>query len=166
MSLIGRIDEVVKLVKDGVLEKDWKLIVDSYEILTGVTMDIPEEEEDPIKQMMRRLEQLEKDRAVVKETLKTKPTKVNKAKTSKEKNVESSKTNGRQNKFEEMMGEISREVANENGFDKINDKVNPTPRTRKAYTPATLTCTRCKKTEQVNPMFKKDDYRCNNCIGK
>lgn len=161
MSISDNINDLEVMIKSGILERDWNYIKDAYLILTGNDIELPEEE-GLIKEMMRRLERLEKGSKT--ETPPKKPSKVQNK--TKEQKVEPAKSNGRINKFEEMAKELNLEIKKENGFDKINDNVPPTPRTRKPYTPVTLTCTRCKKTEEVNPMFKKDDYRCNNCIGK
>ena len=67
------------------------------------------------------------------------------------------------NKFEEMMG---LDVDKPEGYDKINDDVSRSPRTRSGYKSATMACNDCGKTLDVNPIFKKDNYVCDRCIGK
>ena len=52
------------------------------------------------------------------------------------------------------------------GYDKINDDVSRSPRTRSGYKSATMACNDCGKTLDVNPIFKKDNYVCDRCIGK
>jgi hypothetical protein len=67
------------------------------------------------------------------------------------------------NKFEEMMG---LEVDKPEGYDSIDDSGPRSPRTRGGYKPASLVCQDCSRTFDVNPMFKKDNYVCDRCIGK
>jgi hypothetical protein len=67
------------------------------------------------------------------------------------------------NKFEEMMGLT---IDKEEGYDKINDNVARTPRSRKQYNPELITCNSCNKTFNVNPMFKKENYICDRCVAK
>jgi len=67
------------------------------------------------------------------------------------------------NKFEEMMG---LDVDKPDGYDKINDDITRSPRTRGGYKPATMICNECGKSLDVNPIFKKDNYVCDRCVGK
>jgi hypothetical protein len=67
------------------------------------------------------------------------------------------------NKFEEMMG---LEVDKPEGYDNIDDSGPRSPRTRSEYNSATVVCEECKKDIQVNPIFKRDNYVCDRCVGK
>ena len=67
------------------------------------------------------------------------------------------------NKFEDMDDIV---VDKPDGYDKIDDNVKRTRRTRRAYQPVTLTCDDCGKQVKVNPMFKKDRFVCDRCVGK
>ena len=67
------------------------------------------------------------------------------------------------NKFEEMLGI---EVDKPEGYDNIDDSGPRSPRTRSGYQPAQMTCAECSKVVAVNPIFKKDNYVCDRCIGK
>jgi hypothetical protein len=67
------------------------------------------------------------------------------------------------NKFEEMMG---LDVDKPEGYDKIDDSGPRSPRTRGGYKPATMQCEECKRSVDVNPIFKKDNYICDRCVGK
>ena len=67
------------------------------------------------------------------------------------------------NKFEEMMG---LDVDKPEGYDKIDDSVSISPRNRGGYKPVSLTCVECNRSVDVNPIFKKDSYICDRCVGK
>ena len=76
---------------------------------------------------------------------------------------ESRTPNFTHNKFEDMDDIV---VDKPDGYDKIDDSVKRTRRTRRAYQPITLTCDDCGKHVKVNPMFKKDRFICDRCVGK
>ena len=42
----------------------------------------------------------------------------------------------------------------------------PTERKRTAYKPVEQTCTRCNKSEMVNPTHARENYTCNRCLGR
>ena len=67
------------------------------------------------------------------------------------------------NKFEDM---LDLHVDRPEGYDKINDNVKRTPRTRKGFETVDLFCISCNKTFQVNPIFKKNNYVCDRCVAK
>ena len=66
------------------------------------------------------------------------------------------------NKFEEMM---SLDVDKPEGYDKIDDSGPRSPRARNDYSPVKMTCEECNKVFSVNPVFKKDNYVCDRCVG-
>lgn len=63
------------------------------------------------------------------------------------------------NKFEEM-SDLQIDDEKEDWYDKINDNVAPSPRSREKYKPAKVHCEDCNKTIEVNPMFARTPYRC------
>ena len=67
------------------------------------------------------------------------------------------------NKFEEMM---SLDIDKPEGYDKIDDSGPRSPRARNDYSPVKMTCEECNKVFSVNPVFKKDNYVCDRCVGK
>jgi len=67
------------------------------------------------------------------------------------------------NKFEDM---LDLHVDRPEGYDKIDDNVKRTPRTRKGFETIDLFCISCNKTFPVNPIFKKDNYVCDRCVAK
>lgn len=76
---------------------------------------------------------------------------------------ESRKPQFTHNKFEDMDDIV---IDKPDGYDKIDDSVKRTRKTRKAYQPAILTCDDCGKQVKVNPMFKKDRFVCDRCVGR
>jgi rubrerythrin len=73
--------------------------------------------------------------------------------------------NNRKNKFEDMT-DIIFEAEREQGYDKINDKIKPTSRDRKSYSTKAVKCVECNKNFDVHPMFVRDNYVCDRCIGR
>jgi len=67
------------------------------------------------------------------------------------------------NKFEEMMG---LEIDKPEGYDTIDDSGPRSPRNRNEYQTVTMMCEGCNKKFDINPVFKKDNYVCDRCIGK
>jgi len=67
------------------------------------------------------------------------------------------------NKFEEMMG---LDVDKPEGYDIIDDSGPRSPRNRNEYQTVTMMCEGCNKKFDINPVFKKDNYVCDRCIGK
>lgn len=85
-------------------------------------------------------------------------------------NKKSSERNARQvkwsgeNQFEKMMDIAAAEAKEEKGFDKINDKVERTPRAREPYKTVNVVCAKCKKDFNVDPIYVKERYICDDCI--
>mgnify|MGYP005831998743 CR=1 FL=1 len=67
------------------------------------------------------------------------------------------------NKFEDMS---DLDLDKPNGYDKINDDTPRTKRSRSSYNSVGVKCTECGKKQKINPMFKKNDYVCDRCVGK
>lgn len=85
-------------------------------------------------------------------------------------NKKNSERNARQvkwsgeNQFEKMMDIAAAEAREEKGFDKINDKVERTPRAREPYKTVNIVCAKCKKDFNVDPIYVKERYICDDCI--
>lgn len=67
------------------------------------------------------------------------------------------------NKFEQMIG---LEVDKPEGYDNIDDGGPRSPRIRGEYESVKMICEECNKVFAVNPIFKKDNYICDRCVGK
>lgn len=172
MTLTHLVDRVQELLYEGITDNNWECISEAYEIMSGERVDAPEPEPADelsvsLKNMMERLEKLEKQDPPKKNTRqsrskaqKSEP-KVdeNFSKPKKSRKVESS---GR-NKFDDMQDAIA-EAGRETGFDKINDNVKPSERNRRHYKPASVSCDNCGKSFEVNPQFVRENYVCDRCI--
>lgn len=79
------------------------------------------------------------------------------------KTIESKTPVWRGNKFEEM-GDL--DVEKPEGYDAIKDDIKPAKRNRKAYTTVDIECKSCNKKVSINPIFKKEIFVCDKCIGK
>ena len=66
------------------------------------------------------------------------------------------------NKFEDMQG---LDVDKPQGYDKIDDKVRASTRSRKKYVPLSIKCSECGVVAKINPVFKKDNFICDKCVG-
>lgn len=72
-----------------------------------------------------------------------------------------------ENKFDEMIDQMTAEATKEQGFDRINDNVERSPRTRPKYKTIDVTCDSCNKDFSINPIYKtKEKYTCDVCIAK
>lgn len=154
-----------KLLK-GIQSKDWQLIIEVYETLSGQRYE-------------EQIDVIEKTIPQKKKAAKKKPKQVQVQDSPEEESDEVSATlieseyvttkrqpkkatKKRKNLFESMNITIEKEP----GYDKINDKVKRTPRNRPAFKPVQVKCTRCGKEESVAPIFARDGYKCNKCAGR
>ena len=62
------------------------------------------------------------------------------------------------------MQDIIAEAEKETGYDKINDNVKPSNRSRKSYSTKSVNCTECGSSNEVNPLFARDTYICDRCL--
>lgn len=173
MSLVVSLNEAVDLLFYGIDKADWSSITEAYFVLTGKELPVPSASNDSdnttvmLQKMMDRLNKLENN---------NKPTRNKKKASSKVESQEdefvagpsrqSSRTvvkKNRENKFESMQDAVA-EAERERGFDKIDDNVKPVERNRKSYTPKQVKCGECGSSNQVHPLFVRDNYVCDRCI--
>lgn len=173
MSLVVSLNEAVDLLFYGIDKADWSSITEAYFVLTGKELPVPSTSNDSddttvmLQKMMDRLNKLENN---------NKPTRNKKKASSKVESQEdefvagpsrqSSRTvvkKNRENKFESMQDAVA-EAERERGFDKIDDNVKPVERNRKSYTPKQVKCGECGSSNQVHPLFVRDNYVCDRCI--
>lgn len=153
-ELLSKIDAIENSLELAIEENNWAYVADAYKILSGQSIEIPHNESDnTLKSVMARLEKLENkggDQTTVK--------KPKKGRASKEK-VSSN------NKFDSMT-DLLADAAKENGFDQINDKIQPSERNRPRFSYKNVTCRECNRSMDVHPMFAKENYICDKCVGR
>lgn len=170
---------IANLLQKALEECNWEFVSDVYEMMTGKRIEPPTPDDvfDVLSNISERISNLESN--LLSEH--KKPTKrkraVKKASTPKKAEVKSDfsvasekksrKISGdnRENKFEQMT-DIMEEAEKESGYDKINDDIKPTSRNRKTYSEKNVKCSECDKTFKVHPMFVRENYVCDRCIGR
>lgn len=174
MNVTDLLNQACDLLQKGIENSDWSHITEAYFTLTGDELSVPENNstatntDEFIKTVMDRLTKLES---------KTKSSEKKEPKTSKKtaefdfktkSNKPSRKVSDRkkENKFEQMHNEVFAEAEQEKDFDKIDDNIKPSQRTRKAYSPKSVACTVCGGINEVNPLFAREMYTCDSCIAK
>ena len=65
------------------------------------------------------------------------------------------KSEGFENKFNPSV-----EIEDKEGYNELNDRVKPVPRTRRPHKQSTVFCQNCNKNILVDPLFKKEPYYC------
>jgi hypothetical protein len=161
--------EAKERLEDALADKDWELVSEALYIISGARID-PPQEDDVLAQLMKRLDNLESG------TPKSKPEKRQKVpyipkvpKTPEVTNPSSRGRkgkihNGKPNKFEEMTDLLS-EVEKEPGYDAIKESKTRVKR-RPPYKPAKVKCSKCHETFEVSPKLVKENFVCDDCIGK
>ena len=169
---------IVELLLKALEEKDWEVVSEAYFLLSGVRKE-PSGSDD-ISKMFQKLMNKQDFIANAVEKLQDlidgKPKKKKLAAPKKEKpaidenfSVKSNKPSRKvtdrktENKFEEMHDAMA-EAEKEQGYDKIDDNVKRTNRSRRAYSTKTVTCGDCGSTSEVNPLFARDGYICDRCL--
>lgn len=178
---------IAELLEKALEECNWDLVSDVYEMMTGKKIDPPSVDDgfDVLCNITDRLASLESNiinalglaKTVENKRPKKKPTPKVKNKESQE-NIDSNdfslgsnkpsrkvSADGKVNKFEEMQDVIA-EAGRENGYDKIDDNIKPASRKRKSYSTKDVSCVECNKKFNVHPMFARDNYTCDRCIGR
>jgi hypothetical protein len=170
---------IADLLQKALEECNWEFVSDVYEIMTGKKIEPPAPDDvlDMLSNISEKISNLESNLLSDKKQSVKKKKPVNKVATPKKTEVQSDfsvasskpsrKISGqtRENKFEQML-DVIHEAERESGYDKINDKIKPTSRSRKAYANKSVICNECNKTFKVNPMFVRDNYICDRCLGK
>jgi hypothetical protein len=168
MTLLSSLNKIVDLLGDGLNNNDWNLISEAYELFTGEVIEVKSQDpSDMLAMMMQRLEKLEntKQTSNNKKKDKTKQEDKKESNFSVESNRKSRKVTDRkvENKFDRMQ-DIIAEAGREEGFDRINDNVKPSDRSRRPYQPKMVKCSECNSDHEVHPLFARDNYTCDRCI--
>lgn len=170
---------IANLLQKALEECNWEFVSDVYEMMTGKRIEPPTPDDvfDMLSNISERISNLESN-LLSEEKKSTKRKKaVKKVSTPKKADVKSDfsvasekksrKISGdnRENKFEQMT-DVVKEAEKESGYDKINDDIKPTSRNRKTYSEKNVKCSECDKTFKVHPMFVRENYVCDRCIGR
>ena len=171
---------VVQLLYSALETGNWENVSEAYFLLSGERIDTPKEPEvinfDTLKDVVDRLEQLEKQKKPAEKTRRGRPKKkpvdqsnngsdnedfLVKPRTSKSKRERASV----KNKFESMTG-VLEEAEQEKGIDKIDDSKYTPKNKRKAFTAKNVTCSECNTASEVHPLFARDNYICDKCLSR
>lgn len=156
-ELLSKIADIENSLELAIDDRNWSYVANAYEAISGESIDIPEAEPDnALKSVMARLEKLENMGNEQTTTAKSKNSK--KGRPSKNKRQSG-------NRFDTMT-DLLGDAAKENGFDKINDNIKPCERNRPAFSYKNVTCRECNRSMDVHPMFAKENYVCDKCVGR
>lgn len=150
---------IIDNIEWAIENKDWNEIATTYELLTGRKIEVPSNDkvvDSQFKELLERVNKLENS---------TTTTKSNKSSKAGRKKATARQEEKKVNRFEQMV-DILPEVDKEDGFDKINDNVKPTSRNRPKFSQKQVTCRECGKTNEVHPMFAKENYICDRCLNR
>jgi hypothetical protein len=154
---------MIDKLKLAIDRKDWGLVVEFYRQLTG-TLEAPAvpEPSEKVLEVQRKGGSEDFTMRPVRQNIRP-PANTSVVEKPKQKRGKKTPAKAKQIEFID-----TGEVPDEPGFDKINDKVPPTPRNRKPFKTIKMTCIACNATEQINPIFKRDPecYKCNRCLTK
>lgn len=171
---------IIQNLKQAILDRNWDLVSECYQALSGEVCVSPSEPNqyqhliDRLSEMIgcktvnlpsvRKVEVPQSnDRSVGIDTSvkpKTKRRKVSQS----EKLVTASSEEQRNDKNRFNPNEFIGQVLDKDEA-KINDRAKPpVERSREPYRSTSVTCDRCRKTFEVNPLFAREDYRCDRCL--
>ena len=149
---MGNLGESLELIREGILSNDMNSVVKGFNLLTGEELSVvsasenvdapkppPSTKEDP-SEFTASSKKEGKDKFQTKEAI---------------------HIGERPNLFEDDGSSIE-----EAGAELLNDKIEPTPRSRPRSNKISVTCESCKKTDEVAPILHRERYICNKCIGK
>jgi hypothetical protein len=170
---------IAKLLEKALEECNWEFVSDVYEMMTGKRIEPPEPDDvfNMLASISEKISNLESNLLSDKKQSVKKKNPAQKTSISKKTDVQadfsvaSNKPSRkiseqfRENRFEQMT-DVIHEAERESGYDKINDKIKPSSRQRKAYADKSVTCHECGNTSKVNPMFARENYICDRCLGK
>lgn len=163
---------IAALLKEALASGDWSFVAQAYFMLSGEKVDPMESDAfSLLSVILNKIQEIKDDMSDKPKKKKPDKPKIIEKKEEIDKqflmeyNKPSRKISGNQseNKFE-LMSDAIAEAERESGYDKINDNVTPTKRSRKTYSTKKVVCTECNRSFDVNPMFAKDNYICDKCL--
>jgi hypothetical protein len=137
---------IIQDLKDAVSNRDWNLVAKVIEELDGSVLEISDGP-DPNEAILKELDAIRE--RVLKGTTTTITSKAPKKR---------NKRGNRPNLFEEMISTLP--IEKEPGEEFLDDTVARKRETRAPFEEVPVLCTDCNKTVMVNPMFKRDFYKC------
>lgn len=161
---------IAQLLKEALSSGDWNFVAEAYYMLSGEKVDPMESDAlSLLSIILEKIQDITDEKPKKKKPVKKTKPKVEKKELDNSFSLESNKPSRKVvakntgNKFELMQDAIA-EAGNENGYDKINDNVKPSQRNRKSYSTKNVVCIDCNKSFDVNPLFAKENYICDNCL--
>lgn len=161
---------IAKLLKEALTNGDWNFVAQAYFMLSGEKIEPMESDAFSLLSIiLEKIQDITDEKPKKKKPVKKTKPKVEKKELDNSFSVESNKPSRKvvakntSNKFELMQDAIA-EAGNESGYDKINDNVKPSQRNRKSYSTKNVVCIDCNKSFDVNPLFAKENYICDNCL--
>jgi hypothetical protein len=158
---------IATLLKDALISGDWSGVSEAYFMLSGERIEPLESDTASILlSIMKKLDGLTQSNP---KKITAKKQKANKKQVDSSFSVVSNKPSRKvtdrrnENKFDNMQ-DIVAEAEKESGYDKINDNIKPSNRSRKSYSTKSVTCTECGSSNEVNPLFARDTYICDRCL--
>lgn len=136
---------IIQDLKDALSTRDWSLVAKVIKELDGSVLEISDAP-DPNEAILKELDAI-RERVLSGTTMTVKPEVKRK-----------SRRGDRPNLFEEMISTLP--IEKEPGEELLDDTVARTRQTREPYKEVPVHCTDCNKTVMVNPMFKRDVYKC------
>jgi hypothetical protein len=161
--ILKNLQSITENLHSAILDRDWDKVSACYESLSGETCLPPKENEgvnpDLLKLMSQMQTILSSSRTEKKRTPKSaSQKKADRVITQREPETSSA------NKFNP--NDFADKVLDKNES-RINDNVKPpVARSRKQYKPVSITCESCNKSFDVNPLFAREDYKCDRCLLK
>jgi hypothetical protein len=141
---------MIKDFQRAITEQDWAMVIHCWEILSGETYKPLEViKAAPKKTRITRDKAVDFEKAPIKKKRKSRAAAAT-----------MNRVVTKRNKFEEMIPTLK--VVKDAGYDKVNDDVPLTPRTRQPFIPKTVTCD-CGATETVAPLFARPNWKCDKC---
>jgi hypothetical protein len=134
---------VLECLKEAIKTKNFQLVADAIEMISGEVLEVDVEEEDPVVAQIRQIEEQLAALKGIKTQTEIKP------------------KSSKKNLFEEM--KIS--APNEDVDNVINDKINrdrkPRPPSEKAYN-----CSECGRKKTVSKALYRENHICDDCLLK
>lgn len=168
MSVVDDLNLVVDKLKEAIENKDWDCVSEVFFMITGSEKVVDEDSSEitEITQMFKvlqsRIDGIQNNKTK-KNNLTPRPRAPLRTKTTRASRSKSDAENKRPNKFEEMTG-LDAEVKRERGYDKINDNVKPSQRTRERFKTVAAVCVDCGKNFDIHPTLLKENYVCDKCL--
>lgn len=166
VPLYTLVSEISSKLETAIDTQDWQMVCEVFYALTGVNKEIPHDASATVDQVREEVLSSIMSMFSGKKPKTKKAPKKQKLPSNVSNSKQTQKSNGKVNKFETMQDSYASEAFKDSGFDKINDNVTPAERTRKAFSMQSIRCNECGRNNEVHPMFAKEHYVCDRCLGR